>query len=106
MNFAMEYLSAHPLIAVGLGIIAGFIVFSLVKKLFKFAVVLIIVFLVAGGGILHVSRKEVEEKGKTLLNDARKKVNGVMDEYLPAEKTAAKVDTLAGKISIKRHERK
>jgi hypothetical protein len=72
MDAVLDYLRQNPLIALALLIVAVAIVLTLVKKLFKVAVVLLVVFLVAGGTVFQVSKQDVLDAGEKALREGKK----------------------------------
>lgn len=94
MDAVLEYLTQNPLIALAFLVVAVAIVFTVAKKLFKAAVVLLVVFLVAGGTVFHISRQEVMdagskvwEEGKELGKDVIKKGTKAVKEQLATPDT-------------------
>jgi len=80
----LPYLFEHPLIGVALCIVLISALFTLIKKLFKIALVLSIVFLASSGILFHFSQEELAQKGKKTLQSIENKVRKTVKETLPA----------------------
>jgi hypothetical protein len=67
MDTVTAFLSDNPLIALALGILAIVLVLSVLKKLFKLALIIGIVLLLSGGTVYHFAKKQVDTRGRELL---------------------------------------
>jgi hypothetical protein len=80
MTPLLDFLQQNPLVTAALVIVVLGIVLSVLKKLFKIALILIVIFLIAGGTVFHMSQKEVVEKGRQLLEKVGSTVNEKVKE--------------------------
>ena len=80
MNHVLDFLQNNPLVTAALVIIVLGIVLTVVKKLFKIALILIVIFLIGGGTVFHMSQKDVVDKGKELLEKVGETVNKKVKE--------------------------
>lgn len=70
MKTLFAYLASHPLLAAALVLILIGIVASVVKKLVKIALILLVIFAVTGGVVFNISQKELADTGRQLLEKA------------------------------------
>ena len=94
MPHVIDFLQENPLVTAALVIIVLGIVLSVLKKLFKIALILIIIFLIAGGTVFHMSQKDVVEKGRELLEKVGKTVNEKVKEFADTAKQQIVDDTI------------
>lgn len=98
MTHVLDFLQQNPLVTAALVIVVLGIVLSVLKKLFKIALILILVFLIAGGTVFHISQQEVVDKGKELLEKVGRTVNEKVKELADSTKERILKDTtLTGK---------
>lgn len=94
MTQVLDFLHENPLVTAALVIVVLGIILTVLKKLFKIALILIIIFLIAGGTVFHMSQKEVVEKGRELLEKVGKTVNERVKELADSTKTRLIGDTI------------
>ena len=78
MHELIQYVAAHPIVLVILVSIVIGIIFSLVKKVLKVAVVLLLVFVTVSAVFYYFADKEWARKGKELLETTTKKAEEVI----------------------------
>ena len=71
MRAISDFLSANPLIALALAILAIVLIFSIFKKLFKIAIIIAIILLLGGGTVYHFARKQFDTRGRELLHKGK-----------------------------------
>jgi hypothetical protein len=94
MTPLLDFLHENPLVTAALVIVALGIVLTVLKKLFKIALILILVFLIAGGTVFHLSQRDVVNKGRELLEKVGKTVNDKVKEYADSAKSQILKDTM------------
>ena len=98
MTQVLDFLQQNPLVTAALILVVLGIVLTVLKKLFKIALVLILMFLIGGGTVFHMSQREVVDKGKELLEKVGKAVNEKVKELADSTKERIMQDTtLTGK---------
>lgn len=70
MRALLTWLSAHPLVAIALVLVLIAAIASLVKKLVKVALVLLVIFAIGGGTVFNISQQELADTGQKLLEKA------------------------------------
>ncbi len=87
-----QFLSENPLVSAALLVVAAAFVISIIKKLFKFALLAGLVLLLSGGAVYHFAREqfvkhggEVLESGKELLEEGARDVKRTVEEKLRLE---------------------
>jgi hypothetical protein len=95
MSHVIHFLQANPLVTAALVIVVLGIVLSVLKKLFKIALILILIFLIAGGTVFHMSQKDVMDKGRELLEKVGNTVNEKVKEFADSAKQQIVKDTIA-----------
>ncbi len=93
MNILIDFLLAHPLIGLILVVLLVCVLVFVLRKLFKIAVLLAVVFLIAGGTVFHISHREVAQKGKELLQSAQTTVTTKVRRFIPGF-DSSKTDTV------------
>ncbi len=101
MKILIDFLRANPVIGLILLVLLVFVFLSIVKKLFKLALIIALIFLISGGALFHISHLEFAKKGKELLQSAEKTVSTKVRKYLPGF-DSTKADTLHRKVSVKK----
>ena len=71
MDAITNFLSANPLIALALAILAIILVLSVLKKLFKLALIIGIILLLSGGTVYHFAKEQVDTRGRELLQQGK-----------------------------------
>jgi hypothetical protein len=98
----IDFLQENPLVAVALVIVVLLIVLSVMKKLFKIALVLIVIFLIAGGTVFHISQREIADKGKELLQKAGETAKEKIGDFADSAKVHLTGDTAKTKKARKK----
>jgi hypothetical protein len=87
-----QFLSDNPLVAAALLVVTVAFVISIMKKLFKFALIAGLVLLLSGGAVYHFAREQFEkhggkalESGKELLEEGARDVKRAVEEKLHLE---------------------
>jgi hypothetical protein len=88
----LDFLRQNPLIALALVIIAVAVLFTVMKKLFKVALLLLVVLLIAGGTIFGISRQQVESAGRKAMEEGKELYHLGKDAL--EKKLSDKADTL------------
>lgn len=71
MDAVTNFLSANPLIALALAILAIILVLSVLKKLFKLALIIGIILLLSGGTVYHFAKEQMDTRGRELLQQGK-----------------------------------
>ena len=89
MNEITSFLSANPLIALAIAILLIILVLSILKKLFKIALIVGIILLLVGGAVNHFAREQFDmhgkaflDKGRELLREGKEKVEKTIADEL------------------------
>lgn len=109
MNEITSFLSDNPLIALALAILVIIFVLSVLKKLFKIALVIGIILLFAGGTVNHFARKQFDahgkellDKGKALLREGKEKIERTITDELAAPPAQDSASRVADRASAKK----
>lgn len=70
MRALLTWLSAHPLVATALALLLIGAIASLVKKLVKVGLILLIIFAIGGGAVFNISQQDIADTGQKLLEKA------------------------------------
>ncbi len=70
MRALFTWLSAHPLVALALVLLLVAAIATLVKKLVKVALVLLIIFAIGGGTVFNISQQDLTDTSQKLLEKA------------------------------------
>lgn len=70
---AVSYLAAHPLLLLLLLLFLAGLIFSLLKKVLKAALVFLLLFIAANAVVLYFADTEWGKKGKKMLDEGKKK---------------------------------
>lgn len=74
MDAIVAYLKANPIVVAALVIAVAILLYAIIKKFFKLAVLVAIVFLLGGGTVYKFAVDKWEHGGRQLLEKAGKKV--------------------------------
>jgi hypothetical protein len=77
MEALMAYLTENPLVGILLAGLVLSMVWSIVKKLLKVAVILGLIFLSSSGATYHFAQLDLAERGKQILKQTEKKIHEV-----------------------------
>ena len=96
----LSYLTNHPVQGLLLVVLAISLVYSIIKKLLKLALILGIIFLSSSGLALHFSQQEWAAKGKHLLKQVQSEFDSKVKKHLPLsmDTVSRTVDTLTKRI--------
>jgi uncharacterized membrane protein required for colicin V production len=103
MEAVLAYLTSHPIVAAACVVVAGILVFALAKRLFKLALLLVVVFALGGGTIFQKAKdawnergKDMFEKaGKTVEREVRKKISDIGEAMRTGDSTRVLQDTVS-----------
>ena len=70
------FLAAHPVLMAVLAALAVAFLMSVIKKIIKVALILFIIFVLAGGTIFHFANRALRSQGERILNDVREQLQG------------------------------
>jgi uncharacterized membrane protein YraQ (UPF0718 family) len=101
MKILIDFLRANPMIGLIFVVLFVFVLVFILKKLFKLALILGLIFLVASGALFHISHLEFAKKGKELLQSAEKTVATKVRKYIPGF-DSTRADTAMQKVSGKK----
>jgi uncharacterized membrane protein YraQ (UPF0718 family) len=101
MKILIDFLRANPVIGLILLVLLVVLFLFIIKKLFKLALVLGLIFLIASGALFRISHLEFAAKGKQLLQSAEKSVTTKVRKYLPGF-DSTRADTAVPKAQGKR----
>jgi hypothetical protein len=109
MSEITSFLSANPLIALALVILLIIFILSVLKKLFKIALVIGIILLLAGGTVNHFARKQFDahgkellDRGKALLREGKEKIEKTITDELSSPPATDSTSRTADRKSAKK----
>ena len=105
MKILIEFLRANPVVGLILAILLVCIVIFIMKKVFKIALILVLIFLVASGTLFRISHLQVAKKGEEFLKSTQSKVTTKVRQYLPGFDSAS-TDTASLAKAVKKEQHK
>ncbi|MDH7515586.1 MAG: hypothetical protein QHI48_06915 [Bacteroidota bacterium] len=72
LDSIVQFLTDNPLVAIILAVLVIALVAALLKRVFKAAVIIFAILLLSSGTVYHFAERQLEEKGKTLIESGKK----------------------------------
>lgn len=72
----MGFLISHPVALTAVAVLAVALFISIIKKIVKFAIIVLIISVVAGGIIYNAASHAVKMQGERILDDVKETIQG------------------------------